>query len=88
MPRLPDEKYNAFAFTVRPRDGVSEKRIAACNEHCDEQVGSHTCTGKLGKEKHPHGQVFFAQGVTRGHFVKALVRIFERTGEHDAREGN
>lgn len=84
--RKPDKKYNAFAFTVRPRDGISDKRIAAYNEYCDKQVGSYTCTEKLGKEKHLHGQVFFAQGVTRGYFVKALVRIFERTGEFDTRE--
>ena len=86
MVRAPDKKYHAFAFTVRPRNGISEDRIIAYNEYCDKQAGSYTCTEKLGAERHLHGQVFFAQAVTRGYFVKALVRIFERTGEFDQRE--
>lgn len=80
--------YRAWAFTVRPRNGISDERIkdfVDWMEKSDKIECAYAITEKLAEERHLHAILFFNKdnGRRKGDINKQLERIFQKRDVED-----
>lgn len=71
-------KYRTFAFTVRPRDGITDGQVKSfmtfIRRRC---IYYHVVTEKSGSSRHVHAGVVFKEGQLRSSVLVQVVRIFK-----------
>ena len=73
-------EYNSYAFTIRPRQGVSEEIQFEFEKYIVKNFKYYfLCAEKQDEERHLHGQVWMENSRKKGDFTKSLKRVQERT---------
>lgn len=73
--------YRSYAITVRPKDGIIDKTVAAISTWLNKCHHAVAVLEKEDHERHLHAQVWFETPKSRGDLCKQVQRICERTIE-------
>lgn len=71
--------YRSYAFTVRPRNGVSSDTEKELIKWLSKQDYGYATIEMEDEARHMHGQVWYEAERARGNFHRGLSRICERT---------
>ena len=71
-------KFQTYAFTLRPRGGVTEAQIAKLCKYCKNKAEWYkVVTEKEGDERHIHAVWVLKEAVTRGNVLTYLQRMYK-----------
>ena len=80
------DKYKTFAFTLRPRDGVTDKQIEQIcvysRKNCEYY---HVITEKTDDERHVHAAWVMKEPKARSNVATCLIRMFKELADDEKR---
>lgn len=72
------QKFKTFAFTLRPRDGVTDKQIQKLNKYIRNKCEYwHVITEKTDDERHVHAALVMKEPTTRSNISTYLSRMYK-----------